>query len=444
MFRWRTSDRTRGKGVIALCVCALAAASCSSGPRGGTGRDVGEPPPPKAEPVRSLPVWVDYPHLHPERPASDVIGAAGRSAQGPIDAENDALDALVDAIVLRVDAAHQRAEPLHPYFAYEGEFADVVTRRLEPSSPMVASLLGTAEVDGASRVVHEGINYAFAYIDRRSAGDLLERRTERQQRRVEEAVDIAMNAAELDNWFGFVRWSRQALVREAERVALLVLRDAMGDPAPLDAFSRTYRLEWVKIAADTLRAHHGWTLHTEFEWSEPPPRQMEPRINRHLMNMLLAHGLKVGFGEGCPKLVQVGSVLPWPEPVPVETMGDGSGADSSASGDEAEPIEEEPEPRPHHVLEVRGTGGVTRTALASWDAVVELRVEARTCGMGPMVTGRLLGTLEGRGGRDAQAAYLRALDWERLDEAMAPRLSEMDLLLPAELVGEPPGALGAF
>lgn len=399
---------------------------------------------PPAE-VRSLPEWVVHPELHPRFPYVRAIGAVGRSRFGPIDAENDALDQLVDALVVRVDAARARATPLHPYFAYAAEFSDAVERRLEPSSPLVAGLLGTAHVDSASRIVHDHVNYAFAYIDRREASAALARRGERMEHRIDEAVDIAMNAADVDNWFGFVRWSREALVREAERVAILILREALGDPVPLEGFQRSGRLRWIGVVADTLRANQGWTLHTEFEWTEPPPPQMEVRIKRHLMDLLRRHGLRAGFGTGCPKNVPH-PTTEWPEVVIASDLADedSSRVDETTDADVAdtapeEELPEKPEPT-HHVLSVRSTGSVMRTALASWDAHVVMTVEARTCDAGTMVTERPLGELVGLNGRDAQAAYLRALDWDRVDAALLARMREIDLLPPSELVEEAPQA----
>jgi hypothetical protein len=398
--------------------------------------------------VRTLPDWVEHPQLHPRFPSTEVIGAVGSSRLGPVDAENDALDALVDALVARVEAARARAVPLHPYFAHHAEFADAVDRRLEPSSPLVAGVFGTARVDSASRIVYRDVDYAFAYVDRETAIAELERRGGHMTRRVDEAIDIAMNAADIDNWFGFVRWSRSALVREADRVATLVLRDALGDRVPLDNFERSRRLEWIGVVADTLSANHGWTLHTEFEWDEPPPPQMEVRVKRHLMDLLRRHGLRAGFGTGCPK-APPRPVTEWPEIVTEAAEDDTTdvdvvGGEGTGAGEDEASEDELEEPAPHHVLSIRASGSATRKALASWDALVVLTVEARTCDAGPMVAERSLGELEGRSGRDAQAAYLRALDWQRMDELLLDRLREIDLLPPVELVEAAPQALRAF
>jgi len=400
--------RSRWTIAVGLVAAALALSCGSSRKPAATGEVL--PQVPAEVPVEStLPEWALMPDQNPAFPPPRYLGAVGASERSVEAADSVAMDSLVVAFHRRVVQVQQRSEAFHPYFGAGGEFDSTVSAALAPGSGLFRDAFREAGPDSASHVVYGGMVYAFAALDREAARVRIGRRSEVYQERVGDAVALAVSSARAGSWCGFVRWANTAIEREARRVASIMMRDALGEGVAQRAYEPSLRLVDLRVMSDSLKTTHGWTLYTEFLWSEdhPPPPQVEPRIKQRVLRFLQDNGFKVGFGTGCPRRLR--------QPPVVEG-------------------EEEPEvPPPHHLLHVEGAAFVERTVLGYWRATIDMTFDARTCGVGTVVRPRPLGVLVGEDDRDATVALIATMDWEQLDAVLTRSLREVDLVPPPEL-----------
>lgn len=199
-------------------------------------REPGMLPPPVPERPRGYsstvpPVWISRPDLHPLYPPDRYFGAVGSSLSDWDDAGLVARRRLWNDIALRMNATRQRAEIVHPYVGYQGEFAARVADAFTADGFLARRLGALVHEDSSSFVRYQGVYYAFAYLDRALVDSVFASSVARQDSLVAESVDYALSAAEAESWFGFAHWSRRSLTREADRLASWVVRNALGGEA---------------------------------------------------------------------------------------------------------------------------------------------------------------------------------------------------------------------
>jgi hypothetical protein len=353
--------------------------------------------------VERLPAWVSDVSQHPTHPPPAYLGATALVPGDVGDAELAASKILEGEIRTRIDRELRQARPAHPYFSVGEAFEARVADALAADGSLVRRIMASAVIDSASRGRYGVQSFAFVAIERAGIDSVLARRALVLEERVTEAVAIAIQHAELDNWFDFVRWSRMAMSREADRVATLAAWGAVGDPSPRPGFAASEELLLLRQRAQSLAENHGWTLRVDFEWENATSAGLlEPRIQQRLMRVLLESGFQVGLGTGCPRRVQ---------------------------------REEDEEPqRPHHVVRVRVRGEARRTPLGGWDAEIDLVADARSCDTGTRIEPHPMGALTGTHDSDPDSALLRALQFGDLDGMADAAFREMELMLPVELL----------
>ncbi len=357
-----------------------------------------------------LPAWVLGGRPHPvyRAPAYRVAVASDRReavadsvARARVRA--DVLDAL--------DGAQAAAQAVHAYFSLGEDFAGHVAGDLRSSGGSLAVLDSLIRIAPETRGRYLGAHYALAYLDADEAEAVLGARAAEMRARVVDACDRAEDAYRGQNWFEFARWSRAALGREADRIAIELLAyasDRRAAAAPDSARGARWmpepRLLDLRPAALQMMDTHGWSLDVVFDW--PPdtdPRPLEPRIRQRLMQYLLDMGLHVGLGSGCP------------QPIPSE------------DGVTFEP------PPPHHILHVAIAGAQDRLVGQGWRATLTFDVRASTCDAGVVVTERRAAELASFHPRDPDAAMWRVARLADLESSLDEALSRVDLIIPAEV-----------
>lgn len=413
-----------GGGYVFAVLLALAGWGCA-GSRSPQPDPSTVPEPVEIPSLSELPVWASDPSAHPDFAPPAWLGASGTNSTSADSADLAAITALFQETGTRILQARGRARTAHPFLELDGEFSAMVDSALGGQSDLARLIRRFTEVDSSSRVRTRDGYWSFARLDRTNLALEGKRRAAAFERRSADAGEIALNHGAQDNWFGFTRWSRTALRREAERVASLIVVDALGERVGRNAFQKPGGLNPLGTMARQLSANHGWTLQIEFEWDGVPGSgQIQPRIKQQLMRYLLDRDFQASLGIGCPRRARPSRVSAPPVPDPATLEG-------AESEDEEEP---DGPPPPHHVLEIDVRGTSERTALASWDAEVDWTLQARTCGVGVMVKPRPITQMIGQHDRDPDAAVLRALDWDRLYVDLERSFREADITPPMEFL----------